>query len=103
MPEDGAALVLQAVTDHETITVTGKAVKEGSRINIMTQISFGVYFFVVLQSNLIQSLPVVTDESLQHDLRLLKRLKNPSAATRKLFHGIVLEIRGEMNDTHRYD
>lgn len=98
--ENGAALILQAATDKETIIITGKAVKEGAKITIMTQLSFDNYFFAVLQSNLLQSLPVVTDDSLQHDLRLLKRIKNPSVATQKLFHGMVLEMRGEMNDTY---
>lgn len=100
MPENGAAMILQAATDHETIIVTGKAVKEGAKITILTQLSFDVYFFAVLQSNLLQSLSVVTDESLQHDLRLLKRLKNPSVATQKLFHNLVLELRGDMDDIH---
>ncbi|MDR7855513.1 hypothetical protein [Tissierella sp.] len=97
---NGAALMLQAATDQETMIITGKAVKEGAKITIMTQLSFDIYFFAVLQSNLLQSLPVVTDDSLQHDLRLLKRVKNPSVATQKLFHGMVLEMRGEMNDTY---
>lgn len=100
MPGNGAALLLQAATEQETIIVTGKAIKNGTKITIITQLGFDVYFFAILQSNLLQSLPVVTDESLQHDLRLLKRLKNPSAATQELFHGLVLEIRGEINDTH---
>ncbi|MGF7060126.1 hypothetical protein [Brassicibacter mesophilus] len=100
MPENGAAMILQAVTNHETIILTGKAVKEGSKITILTQLRFDVFFFSVLQSNLLQSLPVVTDDSLQHDLRLLKRIKNPSVATQKLFHGMLLEMRGEMNDTY---
>ena len=100
MPENGAALLLQAVTDQETIIVTGKAVKEGAKITILTQLSFDVYFFAVLRSGLLQSLPVVTDDSLQHDLKLLKRLKNPSVATQKLFHNLVLELRGDMDDTH---
>jgi hypothetical protein len=100
MPEDGAAMILQAATDYETIIVTGKAIKEGSRITILTQLGFNVYFFAVLQSNLLQSLSVVTDESLKHDLRLLKRLKNPSVATQKLFHNLVLELRGDLDDTH---
>lgn len=91
MPENGAALLLQAATDQETIVVTGKAVKEGAKITILTQLSFDVYFFAVLQSNLLQSLSVVTDDSLQHDLKLLKRLKNPSVATQTLFHNLVLE------------
>lgn len=96
MPECGAALLMQAVTDHERIIITGKAIRKGRKITIMTQLGFDVYFFAILQSNLLQSLPVVTDETLQHDLRLLKRLKNPSTATQELFHGMVLEIRGEM-------
>lgn len=100
MPENGAAMILQASTDQETIIATGKAIKEGAKITILTQLSFDVYFFVVLQSNLLQSLAVVTDESLQHDLRLLKRLKNPSVATQKLFHNLVLELRGDLDDTH---
>lgn len=100
MSVNGAALMLQAATDQETIIITGKAVKEGAKITIMTQLSFDNYFFAVLQSNLLQSLPVVTDDSLQHDLRLLKRIKNPSVATQKLFHGMILEKRGEMNDTY---
>jgi hypothetical protein len=103
MPEDGAAMILQAATDYETIIVTGKAIKEGSKITILTQLGFEVYFFAVLKSNLLQSLSVVTDESLQHDLRLLKRLKNPSASTEKLFHNLVLELRRDMDDTYRYD
>lgn len=101
MPGNGAALMFRVATDQETILVTGKAIKKESKVIILTQMGFNAYFFAILQSNLLQSLPVVTDESLQHDLRLLKRLKNPSAATQKLFHGIVLElVRGEINDTH---
>ena len=101
MPENGAAMILQAVTDQDTIIVTGKAVKEGAKITIMIQLSFDNYFFAILQSNLLQSQSlVVTDESLKHDLKLLKRLKNPSVATQKLFHNLVLELRGDMDDTH---
>lgn len=101
MPEDCAALMFRVATDQETIIVTGKAIKTESKIIILTQLGFKAYFFAILQSNLLQSLPVVTDESLHHDLRLLKRLKNPSDATQKLFHGIVLKlVRGEMNDSH---
>lgn len=100
MPENGAALLLQAATDQETIIVTGKAVKEGAKITILTQLSLDVYFFAVLRSGLLQSLPVVTDDSLQHDLKLVKRIKNPSVATQKLFHNLVLELRGDMDDTH---
>lgn len=91
MPANGAALLLQATTDQEPIIITGKAITEGPKITIMTQLSFNIYYFAVLQSNLFQSLSlVVTDESLKHDFRLLKRLKKPSVATQKLFHGIVL-------------
>jgi hypothetical protein len=100
MPKNGAALLLKAATEQETIIVTGKAVKDGPKIIILTQIGFDVYFFAVLQSSLLESLPVVTDESLKHDLRLLKRLENPSAATQELFYDMVLEIRGEINDTY---
>lgn len=100
MPENGAAMILQAATDQETIIVTGKAVKEGAKITILTQLGFNDYFFAVLKSGLLQSLPVVTDDSLQHDLKLLKRLKNPSVATQTLFHNLVPELRGDMDDTH---
>lgn len=100
MPKNDAALLLQVSTEQETIIITGKAVKEGAKITIMTQVSFDVYYFVVLQSNLLQSLPVVTDESLHHDLKLLKKLINPSTETQKLFHNKVLKIGGSMDDTY---
>lgn len=76
----------------------------GNKLYIKVELNDDEYFYLVEGNSLFESLDVVTDESLEHDLRLIKIIKNPSDKTIKLFEEqFIAKREEEVKIRHKID